>query len=477
MSHRDHGSRNRRQSNHQALRQALDWLLASADFSHVSFREDSTWTPKGLIVTALLWAWSDEKGLKERFVAARKIGLLAWSWERVPATTYQAFMKMLRKWTIHLAGILMVLFRERMQTALRSRFLVAGRAVFGVDGSRLLVARTQSNEARFAPGKNRETYRQKKRRRARQRSARGRSGIYGRPRDKRADRAQIWLTTMWHVGTGLPWDWRLGPSDSSERDHFREMIDSLPMWALVAADAGFIGYVYWRLMLDSQRDFIIRVGANVRLLKRLGWVKCRDNTVYFWPDSAARKKQPPLVLRLVVVHNGRHPVYLVTSIVKVSELTDKRVVEIYRQRWGIELFYRHFKQTFERRKLRSHSADNALVEAQWSLLGLWAMNLHAEFELARHHVPTGRISIAGVLRAYRHPMREYKSHPDPGEDLKSLLRRAVIDGYHRASKASREHPHPNQERPCGPPDIRSATPKQIRAARNLKRILEKGLTA
>ena len=51
----------------------------------------------------------------------------------------------------------------------------------------------------------------------------------------------MWLTTMWHVGTGLPWDWRLGPSDSSERDHLKQMIAALPAHALVTADAGFVG--------------------------------------------------------------------------------------------------------------------------------------------------------------------------------------------------------------------------------------------
>ena len=46
---------------------------------------------------------------------------------------------------------------------------------------------------------------------------------------------------LWHVGSGLPWDWRTGPSDSSEREHFQEMLGSLPSGALLTADAGFMG--------------------------------------------------------------------------------------------------------------------------------------------------------------------------------------------------------------------------------------------
>src|SRR5947208_13991213 len=58
---------------HQALKQALDWLVEPAPLADVTFRPECTWTPKGLIVAALLWAWSDEKTLTERFALARKV--------------------------------------------------------------------------------------------------------------------------------------------------------------------------------------------------------------------------------------------------------------------------------------------------------------------------------------------------------------------------------------------------------------------
>ena len=146
-------------------------------------------------------------------------------------------------------------------------------------------------------------------------------------------------------------------------------------------------------------------------------------------------------------------------------------------RFAIEVFYRNFKQTFERRKLRSKSAENAQVEAQWSLLGLWAMGLHAQSVLAPEGIPTRRISVAGVLRAYRQPMREYKSRPDPGESLTELLRGAVIDDYKRGSKASRDYPRKKQEVPPGPPKVFRATKKQILIAKQIKNALHPGLTA
>jgi hypothetical protein len=482
MSHQDTYGHTDSAAHHQDLKQALDWLLPSAGLPDLAFREDCSWTPRGLIFTAILWAWSDEKSLTQRFFHARKVVIAMGILTRIPAATYQALLKMLTTWTVVLAMTLVDAFRQRMQSDLGTRFEVCGFQVFGVDGSRLELPRTESNEARFSPAKARPPSRSKakakaKSRRQPRRRARSQASRDRRARDKKVNSPQMWLTTMFHVGTGLPWDWRLGPSDSSERDHLRQMIEALPAGALVTADAGFVGYETWKAILDSGRHLLIRVGANVRLLKKLGYVQEKKGLVYLWPDREAKRKRPPLVLRLVVARGDRHPVYLVTSVLDEETLSDAQVVEIYALRWGIELFYRHFKQTFERRKLRSHSADNAELEATWSLLGLWAMMLHAQVILKEKGVPPKRISVAGVLLGYRKSLREYKSAADPGESLVEMVGKAVIDSYERANKRSRDYPRKKQEQAAGAPKVRNATKAQIDAAKEIRNQLPLGLTA
>jgi hypothetical protein len=474
MSHQDTDGHSGSPPQHQALKQALDWLLSVAPLSKVRFREDCTWTHKALIFAALLWAWSDEKTITERFAVARKIVIAMAILRRRPAKSYQAFLKILKTWTLTLTTALQVAFRGRMQTDLAERFTVHRFAVFGVDGSRLELPRTQSNEQRFSPAKARRKRKAKAKQRRRARSQAARAE---RARQQKINSPQMWLTTMFHVGTGLPWDWRIGPSDSSERAHFQDMIEALPAGALVTADAGFVGYAYWKALIASKRHLLIRVGANVRLLKKLGYAQEHQGVVYLWPDREAARKQPPLVLRLVVARGGRHPVYLVTSVLDATVLSDGQVVEIYALRWHVELFYRHFKQTFERRKLRSHTADNAELEATWSLLGLWAMGLHAEVQLAQEDVPAPRMSVAGILRAYRKSMREYKSPPDPGESLRELVSRAVIDPYKRVNKTSRGYPRKKHGHAIGSPQIRKATKDQIRIAQEIRDQPPLGLTA
>lgn len=463
MSHRDSHVR----LNLVCLRQCLRWLLGGTDWSNISFRADCGWTPKTLAAGALLWAWSDEQTLTERFRTVRRIAIRLLGGQQQLAKTYQAFTKILRRWTDELVLTLQAALHERMQQALPSYWRVGGFILFGIDGSRVELPRTRSHEQAYSSIRH-------GRRRGKRRCARPLAA-----KDVlKSNSPQLWLTTMWHAGTGLPWDWRTGPADSSERAHMREMLDGLPAEALLAADAGFVGYEGLGEILAGGRHFLLRVGANVRLLRKLGWASESAGIVYLWPEEAAREGQPPLVLRLVVAHNGKHPVYLVTSILSKCQLTDHDVVGLYAKRWGIELFYRHLKQTFQKRKLRSSSAENARVEITWSLVGLWAMALYALVEAAQHAISSRRLSFAQLLRAFRRTMRDYLHPTEPGQRLRERLRGAIIDLYKRKNKSSRHYPRKKKEQVPGRPKILNANQWLIQKAKSITNTQQLGwLTA
>ena len=454
--------------NELALAGALEWLLADVKKDALVRRLECRWTTSVLIAVAILWVWLDEPTLAGRYGRSLKIARRLF--RAVPKITYQAFIKQLGRHTTAALDLIKPLLRSRLKRSLVAQLEVAGFVLFGVDGSRCALPRTESNEARFSPASSRRQRRGKKsgkgrkNSRSRSRSAAARSQS---AKAKKADSPQLWLTTMWHAGTGLPWDWRLGPSDSSERAHLMEMLGDLPVNALVVADAGFVGYEYWKAILDGGRHFVIRVGGNVKLLKRLGVARESEQTVYLWPDKNAKKNDPPLVLRLIVVHDGKQAWYLVTSVLAKSALSDRQIAQVYSARWGIELFYRNLKQTFGCRKFRSHAADNVETEAHWSLLGLWAMLLHAHIVQHRHHLPPQRMSVANVLHAYHTILREYKSAPDPGESLHELLITAVTDEYTRANKRSRNHPRKKAHESTRQPVIVKATKSQLKQAQQL----------
>jgi hypothetical protein len=455
MSHRDlQGGVVR--LNGACLKRTLLWLLQGIDWSPVVFRNDCTWTPRLLATTALLWVWSDELTLVERFQAVRRISLWMFPQSHALAGSYQAFTKVLRRWTSDLIPLLQAALRERLRRGLTDCWFVAGFVMFGVDGSRAELPRTRSHERAYSPSRKRRKSRKHSRRRDRRNA-----------HAKKSSSPQLWLTTMWHAGSGLPWDWRIGPADSSERAHLLEMQPNLPPQALIAADAGFVGYEYTRAIHDSGRRVLLRIGSNVRLLKKLGFVREVAQTVYLWPDREARRQQRPLVLRLVVAHNGRHPVFLVTNVLSAAKLTDRQVIELYARRWGIELFYRHLKQTFQRRKLRSASAANARLEMEWSLVGLWALALYALVQIRTQGISPQRLSIASTLRAFRRMLRDYLPPAEPGRSLRDRLRTAIIDSYPRKLKASRDYPRKKQERPPEPPRIINASKTQVLRAQML----------
>lgn len=450
--------------NSRYLKQAMQWLLAGIDWKTIRFRRDCTWTPPMLAQTAFQWAWSGENTLEERFVTARRLTAHLFPDHGPLAGSSQAFMKLLRRWTGPLVCLLAVALRKRVREVLPRQWESCGFVVFGVDGSRVELPRTRSHEAAYAPSRKRLKSKKKPNRGKRSKRAAG---------AKAAQVPQMWLTTLFHVGTGLPWDWRIGPSDSSEREHALQMLKDLPEGSLLTADAGFVGYDFARQVLESGRHLLVRVGANVKLLRKLGFVRESGGTVYVWPDEAAKWSSPPLVFRLIVAQGPRSPISLLTSVRNPKTLSDRTVLELYRKRWGVELFYRTLKQTFGRRKLRSLSSSNAEVELEWSLVGLWGMGLSAAVEIEKIQVPLSRVSMAGVLRSFRGLMRDYRHPVVRGQTLRAMLRESVIDTYERKSKASRNYTRKKKEQPAGSPRIIDATPRQIEHARVLK-FLNKG---
>lgn len=429
---------------------ALEWLVKPTTFGRLSFRKECRWTPASLVQATLVWAWSEEASLVDRFSTAQEVIAQATDEQR-ESVSYQAFVKLLRRHTAVLLAAVVASLRRSMRQSLSDSYRVAGFLAFAVDGTRVDVPRTADNERAFAA----------RRRRCRHRGRRRRSA------QKKAATPQAALTTLWHLGSGLPWCWKHGPRRDGERSQMLAMLPDLPERSLLLADAGFVGYDFWQTLLAAGHDFVIRVGSNVTLIKQLGYYRECDGRVSLWPDQRAKRRQPPLPLRLVVVHTGKHPVYLVTSVMTKSRLSDRRLAELYRARWGIEVFYRGFKRTFGRHKLRSTSPANARVELDWSLAAFWAACLYAKHQQWQAGEDIARTSVAGVLRVLRRATRQGTLK------IARMLADALVDPYTRRDKTSRDYPRKKTDAPGkSPPKLLKATRKQIKLAQECK-----GLTA
>ena len=151
-------------------------------------------------------------------------------------------------------------------------------------------------------------------------------------------------------------------------------------------------------------------------------------------------------------------------------MSAQQTIEIYRDRWGIELFFRTFKQTFGRTKLRSRPAENAKLELDWSLVALWSICLLGQRELVRAGEAPWQLSPAGAIKAVQATMRNYRVRPESfNEMLYSMLANALRDGYERtSSKTSRDYPRKKQRERIAAPKITRALKQQINAAKEVR---------
>jgi hypothetical protein len=441
----------------QALQRALRWIINEGIFSQLTLHGNITWTASQLVVLAVLWVWSDQATLTGAFAHAKHLALSMLG--KVALTTYQGLANALVTWTAPLLPLIQQRLHGLMEQTGGEQWRIEGWLPLAVDGSRITTPRTQCNEASFsathygqgAKARSRRKWKNKKR------------------RSKRLServKPQIWLTLLWHMGLWMPWSWKTGPSTSSERGHFLEMLTTLvfPEKTLFCGDAGFVGYELWKTIQDKGHHFLIRVGANVRLLKNLGHAREREGLVYLWPAAAARDAQPPLTLRLIVLQGPRGAVYLVTDVLSTKELSDRQAAKLYRLRWGVELQFRSYKQTFGRGKLLSRTPQRALVELDWSLLGLWMIQLLAVKEQLAMGSPPQRSSVALAVSVIQEAMHAWPEDVCNPHVLRHRLSAAVKDEYHRAtSKRARYRPHFKDVPSAGKPKIVRATARQRKA--------------
>jgi len=290
--------------------------------------------------------------------------------------TYNGLVKALERQGKHVLPIIKSNLRLQVRRRLRLVPDCAGWVLLAVDGSKEELPRTRDHERVFGIADN---------------------GIF----------PQAFLTCIVEVQTGLPWDWRIDKARAGEKIHLLEMAPDLPEDTLLLADGAYVGLPIWSLLHRLNKSFLIRVGGNVRLLTKL-WpelrVRIEDRTVWVWP-KACRPTEAPLQLRLIRVGRGPKAVYLLTNVLESTRLPKKAAGEIYRLRWGVELFYRTLKRTFGFVKLRSKVARRTRMEMEWGLIAMTIVALIGIDVLTRRRINPSRLSPAqllGVLRSSLH---------------------------------------------------------------------------
>lgn len=461
-------------NNAQRFKELVNVILPGDGlFSKSEFHGNIKWDPDQLVVQAIIWAWQGCQNVTDSFIQTQevcdRIGL------RQRALSYTSFMSSLSRYRSVFGRRLRDRFHELAEEIGGRFYRTHGRVLIAFDGSRVTVPRTIVNEKAFcAPN-----------------YGHGKEAKYGKKKSKGLRRKrnkehkteppapQAWVTMMWHMNLRLPWTWRLGPSNSSERGHVQEILEGerFPKGTLFCGDAGFVGYPLWSSIIAMGGDFLIRVGANVDLLKeQVDYNELKDGIVLCWPKDAIRAKLPPLRLRLVQIQIGKTKMWMLTNVLDRKKLTKKQIVKYYKMRWGIEVELRGLKQTLDKSKLRCRNDGRLLAELDWSIRGmamaeLLALREQLSSKLKRPHAdaPKNR-SLAKTMRALRKCIRNLGSTKSSCTNVYDDLANAVIERYkNRSDKRARYRRRNPDIKPLGDPNVRSLNDIEREKLRNLQR--------
>jgi hypothetical protein len=463
-------------TNGESLSALQKWFLPDDGiFAHLKLHGNTRWSPTNLVFLALCWAWSETRNVTDAFTQAVEccetiLGSAALS-------TYQGFMGAMVRWTPSFINILWSRLHQKMEEIGGKFWRIGTWVPIAFDGSRSSAPRTVANEKALCAT----NYGKGKTARYRKKKSKGMRRKANQKNKPQPQEPQAWITMLWHMGLRLPWMWRLGPSNSSERAHVMDMVGARnwPKNTLFCGDAGFVGYPLWSHILQSGADFLVRVGANVSLLTESAEYRLQENGIVLcWPKAMMQSMQPPLRLRLVKIRLGNTTAWMLTSILDPAKLSKKQMIRFYKMRWGVEVEFRGLKQTLDRARLRCRNGERLLAELSWSIMAMAVAELFAlKEQLSSGRRQAGgasespdpvKRSLAMTMRAIRRCMRHPHNVPRPQDHLPDALRLAVTDSYQRKTKKRARYVPPNPDKkPLGDPKLRRITADE---RRNLKRL-------
>jgi hypothetical protein len=472
-----------RPKNKTLFRELLDWFVPQGKlFTKEQFHGNTKWNAEQLVAQAMMWSWQEAKNVTDAFDQTQEVC----NYLRMKhiAKSYTSMMNALNQYD----NVLIPVLRERHQMLAEQvggpYFRDGLWVLIGFDGSRAATPRTVSNERAFcAPN-----YGKGKRAKYGKKKSKGMRRKRNQRNKPHPQAPQAWTTMMWHMRLRLPWTWRLGPSNSSERGHVMEMLqeETFPENTLFCGDAGFVGYSFWSAIMMSGQNFLVRVGANVNLLSEYADTKRRGGGIVLcWPRDKMNSGSPPLRLRLIRVKVGKTKMWMLTSVLDPKELTKKKIIRYYKMRWGIEVEFRGLKQTIDKQKLRCRNSDRLLVELDWSILAMAVAELIAlreqipdESEAAPGAYDPKDRSLANTMRALRQCMRNLNQCPKPGEGIHDRLGRALVQRYkNRTDKGARYRPKNPDKKPLGDPTIRKLNKDDYERLRQIDQRMTAGIAA
>lgn len=201
---------------------------------------------------------------------------------------------------------------------------------------------------------------------------------------------------------------------TGEHSLAQELWPQLPEQSLIIMDRGLLDYgVFFRLSHDDDGNVTGRKHWLVRGKKNLKWqtletLAAGDELVELPISAAARQKDPSLPKKMVarIIHYqipGHKPEFILTSLIDTKAWPADEIVELYHERWEIELGYDEIKtHMLERQEaLRSQKPEGVRQEI-WGIMLTYNLVRQKMLEVAREaDVEPTRVSFRHSLQLIR----------------------------------------------------------------------------
>jgi hypothetical protein len=177
---------------------------------------------------------------------------------------------------------------------------------------------------------------------------------------------------------------------SNEMKLAEQLIETTPDHSLTLFDRGFysLGLLYQWRQVGHERHWLmpLRKGAQYEVIRRLGR---QDAIISLTPSPQARKQWPGLpehlTARLLSKTVKGKTQQILTSMTDPLRFPSADIVDLYSQRWEIELGFREMKQTLLNRSYTLRSKTPEMVEQElWGLLLGYNLLRYQMVEMSRH---------------------------------------------------------------------------------------------
>lgn len=257
-----------------------------------------------------------------------------------------------------------------------------------------------------------------------------------------------------------------------ERHLARELWTYLDPGDVLVGDSGFGSYAEIAMLLAQEVDSVFRINntrdVDFRRGERLG----PGDHLVTWERPAVRPEWLPKdielpetitlrEIRFTVEVPGFRPeeIVLVTTLLDAEVFPKEEIAKLFRDRWEIEIDFRHIKVTMGMEPLRGKSSAMAKKEV-WAHLLAYNLIRTIMWQASRkHHVPALRISFKGAIQrvlAWTAPMAHLPIHrlPDLYRELLARIAEDIVP-----FRPNRVEPRCRKRRPKNYPLL--TVPRQV----------------